>query len=385
MNIGLEELLNPISKRDFLSKYWQAESLICQEGDADRFLTLMSIERIEEIFSSRELSRAQLRVVKNDRHINPKLYIDGNQPWSHVSREMALRYYSEGATLVFNGMQRHFTELSRFCGTIAEELTSRVHANVYLTPPGRQGFLAHYDTHDVFVLQLSGTKDWTLYESDSKLPLECHEYSTEEHFTGNIQKEFTLSAGQYCYVPRGVVHEAKATDDTSLHITIGVVSPLWIDVFKEAIDEFALSNVTLRKVLPDAYGSPKNSEIMDLVDEFVSSGCIERSYERTLERLKSRNNSRFSGRLLNVSRSSSVSSKSEVERIKPIVYKEKESEILLEIGGSILRLPLKTRESLSQLAKVERIAVKELSGDLDAEGNLVLVKRLIREELLKLV
>ena len=33
--------------------------------------------------------------------------------------------------------------------------------NAYITPPENQGFAAHYDTHDVFVLQVSGSKRWT--------------------------------------------------------------------------------------------------------------------------------------------------------------------------------------------------------------------------------
>ncbi|MES0810060.1 cupin domain-containing protein [Roseibium sp. SCPC15] len=385
----MAELLSPISKSTFFSKYWQNESLVCQSGQATKFLDLMSLEKIEEIFSSRELSRTQLRVVVNDRQINPNLYVDGIEPWSNVSRQMALKYYSEGATLVFNGMQRNFTELARFCGEIGEELTSKIHANVYLTPPSKQGFLAHYDTHDVFVLQLSGSKDWKLYDSNYKLPLESHEYSNEEHFTGNINREFRLMAGQYCYIPRGIVHEAKANNDLSLHITIGIASPLWIDVIKDAIDELAKSNVMLRRVIPDAYASGATScttsEIENLIREIRKSGCIERAYDSNLKKFRDRENSNFTGRLLSISKSSNVSSFSEVKRIKPIKYIEVAEEIEIENGDSVLRLPRKTYKSLKKLAKSESVVVEQLGGDLDVQGNIVLVKRLIREEFLTLI
>ena len=35
--------------------------------------------------------------------------------------------------------------------------------NAYITPRGAQGFFPHTDYQDVFVLQLDGTKEWTVY------------------------------------------------------------------------------------------------------------------------------------------------------------------------------------------------------------------------------
>ena len=44
--------------------------------------------------------------------------------------------------------------------------------NVYLTPPSSQGFTAHYDAHDVFILQIAGSKHWRLYDAPLRLPME---------------------------------------------------------------------------------------------------------------------------------------------------------------------------------------------------------------------
>ena len=35
--------------------------------------------------------------------------------------------------------------------------------NAYITPPQSQGFAPHHDVHDVFVLQVSGRKHWTIH------------------------------------------------------------------------------------------------------------------------------------------------------------------------------------------------------------------------------
>lgn len=38
-----------------------------------------------------------------------------------------------------------------------------VGANVYLTPPGSQGFAPHYDDIEAFIMQLEGSKEWRIY------------------------------------------------------------------------------------------------------------------------------------------------------------------------------------------------------------------------------
>ena len=43
-------------------------------------------------------------------------------------------------------------------------LESFVGTNMYLTPPGTQGFAPHYDDVEVFILQLEGKKHWRVYE-----------------------------------------------------------------------------------------------------------------------------------------------------------------------------------------------------------------------------
>jgi len=56
------------------------------------------------------------------------------------------------------------------CGGIEQELDHVVHANAYLTPGNTSGFTPHYDTHEVLVLQLAGTKHWRIYEPPVVLP-----------------------------------------------------------------------------------------------------------------------------------------------------------------------------------------------------------------------
>eukprot|EP00931_Biecheleriopsis_adriatica_P031245 TRINITY_DN18346_c0_g1_i1.p1 TRINITY_DN18346_c0_g1~~TRINITY_DN18346_c0_g1_i1.p1 ORF type:complete len:515 (+),score=92.17 TRINITY_DN18346_c0_g1_i1:130-1674(+) len=79
--------------------------------------------------------------------------------------------------------------------------------NAYLTPPKSQGLQIHTDPHDVFVLQQSGSKDWTLFEDDLRTK----------------QCDIRLSPGDVLYLPAGVPHIAKSLpNESSLHLSVSV-------------------------------------------------------------------------------------------------------------------------------------------------------------------
>src|SRR6266480_4558078 len=69
-----------------------------------------------------------------------------------------------GATLVLQGLHRTWPPLVAFASELAAELGHPVQVNAYVTPPQNTGFAAHYDVHDVFVLQIAGRKKWRVHE-----------------------------------------------------------------------------------------------------------------------------------------------------------------------------------------------------------------------------
>lgn len=79
--------------------------------------------------------------------------------------------------------------------------------NAYLTPPQAQGLNLHTDAADVFVLQQSGKKVWTLHETGTHVEI-C---------------DVELSRGDVLYVPAGTPHYAvSAGDEPSLHLAVSV-------------------------------------------------------------------------------------------------------------------------------------------------------------------
>jgi hypothetical protein len=79
--------------------------------------------------------------------------------------------FDRGKTVILTAMQCRWGPVAALCRRLEERFGCPVHTNLYLTPLGAQGFDPHYDTHEVFVLQIEGTKHWRLYGPGRDWPL----------------------------------------------------------------------------------------------------------------------------------------------------------------------------------------------------------------------
>lgn len=123
-------------------------------------------------------------------------------------------------------------------------------ANVYLSPAGNQGFHSHYDTHDVFVLQLAGRKKFRFYNTGIKLPFTDDTYTPDSNNDSQIVDEVDISAGDTLYIPRGIVHDAIADKgEPSLHITLGAFPFVLRDLMQEMIQVAAEGDVEWRSAI----------------------------------------------------------------------------------------------------------------------------------------
>jgi hypothetical protein len=89
----------------------------------------------------------------------------------------------------------------------------------------------HWDTHDVFAVQMQGRKAWQVFAPVVAQPLGQH-----RSFYYDIPKtepllSVVLEPGDVLYIPRGFVHQVRSPDDSdSLHLAIGVYTPTWSEL-----------------------------------------------------------------------------------------------------------------------------------------------------------
>ena len=172
-------------------------------------------------------------------------------------------------------------ELATLCRAVEKVFSCQFQTNIYLSPPNAQGFGTHFDSHDVFVLQVAGSKIWTLNDTLIELPLHAQGFEKDKHIPGPATRELTIRAGDVFYCPRGLFHSARSTDEHSLHITLGLMGKTWADVMMEAVSAACLSSPAFRANLPAGFANSgfdvaqAKATFRSLVDEFARSAELE--------------------------------------------------------------------------------------------------------------
>jgi JmjC domain len=148
--------------------------------------------------------------------------------------------YDDGATMVLQGLQLTDAGLGRAANNVALALDQPVQINAYLTPVNARGLELHFDFHDVFVLQLDGTKRWRVWEP---LPRTRDPVKTRTRIPlptldelGEPLLDLTLTTGDCLYLPRGFPHAAETVEAASSHLTIGLLAITWQRAVRHAVD-----------------------------------------------------------------------------------------------------------------------------------------------------
>jgi hypothetical protein len=203
--------------------------------------------------------------------VDPALYADEG---GRIELPGLFEQFDKGATLVVSQFHDVHAPLADFCRGLERVFLHGVQSNIYLTPAGAQGFHAHYDTHDVLVLQVSGEKTWKIWDGQP-VPHPTRQVPWDR----KIQPEgeprlLVMRPGDSLYVPRGVFHEAVAQQGTepSLHITIGLLEPCWAEAFRLGFDALEHVEGGIREPFPTW--------------RLTEPGAIERLARETAERLK---------------------------------------------------------------------------------------------------
>jgi bifunctional lysine-specific demethylase and histidyl-hydroxylase NO66 len=145
--------------------------------------------------------------------------IAGQELTGLVHPRTALELFRDGATIVLQGLHRYHPPLADLVAELELALGHPCQANAYLTPPGSQGFAVHQDSHDVFVFQTAGSKEWEVHDGE-----------------GGVER-ITMEPGLSLYLPTGTPHAARAQETVSLHVTIGINQLTWRDLVRRSVTD----------------------------------------------------------------------------------------------------------------------------------------------------
>jgi lysine-specific demethylase/histidyl-hydroxylase NO66 len=221
-----------VDRDEFASQYWGQQPLLSPAADLrGGFAELLDANAIDELVSQRGLRTPFLRVARNGATLADKAFTApggvGAGIADQVSEDRLVKLFADGSTLVLQALHRTWPPVLEFCQRLAAELSHPVQANAYVTPPLNQGFSAHYDVHDVFVLQIDGEKQWRIHSPVLVSPLRDQPWNDRRADVEKRAEEQplikeVLKPGDCLYLPRGYLHAATALGGVSTHLTLGI-------------------------------------------------------------------------------------------------------------------------------------------------------------------
>jgi lysine-specific demethylase/histidyl-hydroxylase NO66 len=346
-------------------------------ADPRELVGLLSLEDADRLLTSSAIRTPSVRLARDGSVLPESSYTRGatlaGKPLTGlVDARKALALFDEGATIVFQGVHRYWPPLTRLVAELELELGHPCQANAYLTPPGSQGFAVHSDTHDVFVFQTAGSKQWEVHTPDGV-------------------EQVLLEPGVSMYLPTGTPHAARAQDTVSLHVTLGINQLTW-----RGLVERSLAPVLRR--LPDAHlpagylDHPETlsdalaARLEQLADEVRALDAGD-AVEAEVRRFLTSRGPRLSGGLNDVLAVRDLGDDTRLRRRPghPCVVLDRGERVDVLLGDRSVDMPAWLRPALDEIRVRRELRPADLSGHLDPQSRLVLCRRLVREGLLEVV
>jgi bifunctional lysine-specific demethylase and histidyl-hydroxylase NO66 len=273
VEFSLAWLLQPLPVETFLDENWGAAHHHVKRGCADYFDGLLpGMSAIDQLLDSFRREPSAVRFVRGDEKHGSDTYrlADGSLDLARVRNDFA-----DGYTVVLDGVEQYVRPIASLSHSIEVELNFATKVNAYITPPGSQGFLAHYDEHDVLILQIQGSKIWHLYNGADVSPHEMRRREAVDQAGLPLPTDVRLEVGDVLYLPRGRVHAAEATSEPSVHLTVGIHAPTLLALVTRALYSLSYRDDRVHTQLPPRH--------LDDADVRASVSVLVRDIVKALE------------------------------------------------------------------------------------------------------
>ncbi len=250
---SLAKLLEPCAPEEFLASIW-GKNYMHVRGGAGKFAYLMPWERLNEILRQHRLDFPRVRLAQDGQTLPASSYLryvagkTGRAPLPRLKLVEMTKHLRQGATLVLDAVNELHAPLEELAAMLELRFRESVQVNAYAGWQTSRGFDLHWDDHDVYVLQVTGRKRWSIYGMTRPSP-----------FTGDTQEnpkpsgaplwEETLEDGDLLYIPRGWWHVAQPLNEPTLHLTVGLHNRTGLDLLRWLTQRMSASEI-FRQDLP---------------------------------------------------------------------------------------------------------------------------------------
>lgn len=216
----------------FRAAYWRTSPGVFRpEGGAQSPFTLADVEAVLAGGLLRtpyvEMARAGTTLAA-EAYTSPRtVHFTAHQGFADPAKVQGL--LDDGATLLLRRIDQWHAPTRELTVALAAELNLAVEAFYFVTPAGHQGLDLHRDDADVLVVQVAGSKEWSVHEGPAdgnwKPGPTSPPHPAEELRT-------VLRSGEVLYIPRGFAHQAVGDSGLSAHLSLTIREVGVVDLFR---------------------------------------------------------------------------------------------------------------------------------------------------------
>jgi bifunctional lysine-specific demethylase and histidyl-hydroxylase NO66 len=340
----------------------------------------LRLDDVDHLLTASAIRTPAVRVARDGRVLPESAYTRGGtlagKPLTGlVDPAKLLGLFDDGATVVLQGLQRYWPPLADLVAELELELGHPCQANAYLTPPGSQGFAVHSDSHDVFVFQTHGTKQWEVHGPPDD----------PDGGPGDL----LLEPGVVAYLPTGTPHAARAQDSASLHVTVGINQLTWrglVDrVLRDALAQVPDTHLPAGYLDDPALLADGLADHLDTVAESVRRVAPADVAAGQVRRFLTSRPPRLAGALADRVALDDLAPDTVLRRRPgvPCALEARGDRLQVLLGDRTLEVPGWVRPALEEVAARDVLAPADLAGHVGEQSALVLCRRLVREGLLR--
>lgn len=227
-------MFSSISKEDFLANIWQKKTYIFRDAKND----------IVDLVDGNELAGLACEEEVESRIISG---YDALGEWSCRQGPFDTSYFSQlpekNWTLLVQGMDQWVDEVRDILADFTFLPQWRLEDVMASYAPVGGGVGPHFDYYDVFLIQVSGSREWRLGQMcDETTALQDH---ASVKLLANFETAEThqIHAGDILYIPAGKAHWGVASSDDCITFSVGFRAPsekeLLSSLLENMINEFS--------------------------------------------------------------------------------------------------------------------------------------------------
>ncbi|MBK8977407.1 MAG: hypothetical protein IPM29_15960 [Planctomycetes bacterium] len=394
-------LLAPLDLATFLREHFErAPALVRRAGRELPGLDTLR-ELPDRMLSERALRRPDVRVALDGEELTFDRLCAGSRIPRPPDQQLAdpaklIDCLELGATLIVQGTQHQSYEVAELVRDFERCFPTNgfVDANLFVTRRATPGLPEHYDNEDLFVLQLAGTKTWTLREAPLPLPLpeQTFERSSLGELAAVAPGTVTLEPGDLLYVPRGVVHRVTSGVGGSVHLTVGFAVNTWRDALVRTLEAQALEREELREAVPIEWlEAADDAPLIDGVLARLRATDLVEPIVRTRDELAaealSERRALLRGQLAELEQLAALGADA---TLAPRTEQDGRvwntaAGVRVQVGGRALDLPAHAEPALRSMLGGGRFRIGDVGGGLDTAGRTALARALVREGILRVL